>query len=89
MWILNGAKIWSHRNYAGLTQAEAAKKAGISQSAVSRLERGRGTIGNLLKLSAALDCHPGIFITGFGTKDSPFDSEKNNENMQEVNISVY
>lgn len=76
MWVLNGAKIWSQRNYAGMTQAEAAKKAGISQSAVSRLERGRGTVGNLLKLSAAMDCHPGIFITKIGTTDSPFDLSK-------------
>lgn len=77
-WIFNGAKIWNMRNYAGMSQAQAAEKAGISQSAVSRLENGRGKIGNLLKLASAIGCHPGVFFTETGTTNSPFDLSKKN-----------
>lgn len=84
-WIFNGVKIWSMRNYAGLTQAQAAEKAGISQAAVSRLEKGKGSLKALGKLSRAIGCHPGVFWTERGTTESPFDKQKKADIMQNMN----
>ena len=52
---INLVKAW--RKYLGLTQAEVAKKAGISQAALSQMEKKENTLrtGTLEKLAKAMD----------------------------------
>ena len=51
-----GANIRAARKRAGLTQAEVADAAGVSQAAVSQLERGReaGVVGTLRRVADVL-----------------------------------
>ncbi len=51
-------KAW--REYLGLTQADVAEKAGISQAALSKMESGEGKLrkATRIKLAAALGIHP-------------------------------
>lgn len=54
----------ARRLIAGLTQAEAAKAAGVSRTALSRWEAGKAspTAETLVKLAAIYKCTPGDFF---------------------------
>ena len=55
----------ARRLIAGLTQAEAAKAAGVSRTALSRWEAGKSspTAETLVKLATIYKCAPGDFFT--------------------------
>jgi len=59
-YIFSGLRLCAHRLYCGKTQAEIAQATGLPQSAISRLERGKG-LKNLGKVAGALNTHPGEF----------------------------
>ncbi len=53
------------REVNGWSQAELARRSGVHQSVISRLESGRSqsvSLGNLEKLAGALECDPGYLI---------------------------
>ena len=62
-----GKIIAAHRKEKGVTQEELAKRMGTTQSAIARLESGKGkhspTLATLQKYARALGCHLEVRLT--------------------------
>ena len=67
-----GAKIWLERRHLGMTQAELAKKVGVSQVKISRLENGVGRYADLelmSKITKVLKVRAGCLALGMPRKN--------------------
>ncbi len=65
-------KVKELREQRGWTQAELAKRSGVSPVALNRLEKGRTkgvTFDTLQRLARALDVHPAVLIEQKGNDD--------------------
>ena len=79
-----GQRVKARRLEMGLTQVQLARKAGMKQSTLSDLERGRNdSTMELINLASALNCRPEWLRTGKGSKmyglqdaDAPMSTEK-------------
>lgn len=73
-----GARLRSLREQQGLSQAELARRAKISQSNVGRIEEGERscTVGSLARLAAGLGVEPAALLSDLGEIPKPARAEK-------------
>lgn len=75
---LTGERFRSARDHLGLTQADAAKRVGLSKQAVSEWERGRSSpsLDQVMKILDGSDLSPMWVLTGDGEMEGGRQSEK-------------
>ena len=67
-----GRRIKETREAKGLSQADLAERAGVSQQMISKLERGKAArSGDLVSIAAALDVSAEFLFSGTGPRTAP------------------